>query len=83
MRKGCKRRRSSEIGIDNRVNDLGAMAWAVAPELFLWKGNGDTIARSCDDSLENYASCGILYKEEFLKTGKARMYIEREYKRNL
>ena len=27
------RRSSSEIGIVDRVNDLGAMAWAVAPEL--------------------------------------------------
>ena len=34
MRKECERRRSSEIGIVDRVNDLGAMAWAVAPELF-------------------------------------------------
>lgn len=34
MRKECVRRSSSEIGIVDRVNDLGAMAWAVAPELF-------------------------------------------------
>ena len=34
MRKGCKRRRSSEIGIADRVNDLGAMVDAIAPELF-------------------------------------------------
>lgn len=34
MRKGCKRRRTSEIGADDRGNDLGAMALAVASELF-------------------------------------------------
>lgn len=34
MRKECKRRRSSKIGVDDRVNDLDAMVWAVAPELF-------------------------------------------------
>ena len=34
MRKECKRRSSSEVGIVDRVNDLGVMAWAVAPELF-------------------------------------------------
>ena len=34
MRKECERRRSSEVGIVDRVNDLGAMAWAVAPKLF-------------------------------------------------
>ncbi len=33
MRKECGRRSSSEVGIVDRVNDLGAMAWAVAPEL--------------------------------------------------
>ena len=33
MRKGCEKRRASEIGIGDRVNDLGAMAQAVAPEL--------------------------------------------------
>ena len=34
MRKECERRSSSEVGIVDRVNGLGAMAWAVAPELF-------------------------------------------------
>ena len=34
MRKECERRRSSEVGIVDRVNGLGARAWAVAPELF-------------------------------------------------
>ena len=34
MRKECERRSSNEVGIVDRVNDLGAMAWAVAPELF-------------------------------------------------
>lgn len=33
MRKECERRSSSEVGIVDRVNDLGAMAWAVAPKL--------------------------------------------------
>lgn len=33
MRKGCERRRASEIGIVDSCNDLGAMAWAVALEL--------------------------------------------------
>lgn len=34
MRKECERRSSNEIGIVDKVNDLGAMAWVVAPELF-------------------------------------------------
>ena len=29
----CERRRVSEIGIADSCNDLGAMAWAIAPEL--------------------------------------------------
>ena len=29
----CERRRASEIGIADSCNDLGAMAWAIAPEL--------------------------------------------------
>lgn len=33
MRKGCGKRRSNEIGIAGEVNGLGAMAYAVAPEL--------------------------------------------------
>lgn len=34
MRKGCEIRRSSEIGIVDKVNDFGAMVDAIAPELF-------------------------------------------------
>lgn len=34
IRKVCKRRRTSEVGITDRGNDLGAMALAVASELF-------------------------------------------------
>lgn len=34
MRKECERRSPNEVGIVDRVNDLGARAWAVAPELF-------------------------------------------------
>lgn len=34
MRKECERRSPNEVGIVDRGNDLGAMAWAVAPELF-------------------------------------------------
>ncbi len=33
MRRECERRRLSEIEIADRINDLGAMADAVAPEL--------------------------------------------------
>lgn len=33
MRLACERRRVSEIGIADSCNDLGAMAWAIAPEL--------------------------------------------------
>ena len=33
MRLACERRRASEIGIADSCNDLGAMAWAIAPEL--------------------------------------------------
>ena len=33
MRLACERRRASEIGIADSCNDLGVMAWAVAPEL--------------------------------------------------
>ena len=32
MRLACERRRASEIGIADSCNDLGAMAWAIAPE---------------------------------------------------
>ena len=34
MRKECERRSLYKVRIVDRVNDLGAMAWAVAPELF-------------------------------------------------
>lgn len=34
MRKGCEKKRSSEIGIVDRVNELGAMVRAVAPKVF-------------------------------------------------
>ena len=34
MRRECERRRLSEIEIADRINDLGAMALAVASELF-------------------------------------------------
>ena len=37
MRKECVRRSLSEAGLVDRVNDLGAMAWTLAPEL-LFKG---------------------------------------------
>lgn len=36
MRLACERRRASEIGIADSCNDLGAMAWAMAPELVRW-----------------------------------------------
>ena len=36
MRKECERRCPNEVGIVDRVNDLGARAWAVAPELFFY-----------------------------------------------
>ena len=44
MRKGCERRRSSIIGIADRVNNLGAMAWDVAPELFCEGSNINVIS---------------------------------------
>lgn len=34
MRKECERRRSSEIGIVDKVKDLGAMVDAIAPGVF-------------------------------------------------
>jgi len=34
MRKECEKRSLSEVGIVDRVNDLGVMVRAVAPELF-------------------------------------------------
>ena len=33
MRKECVRRSSSKVGIVDRVNNLGAMAWDIAPKL--------------------------------------------------
>lgn len=43
MRKECERRSLSEVGIVDRVNDLGTMAWAVAPELFYEGFNFDIV----------------------------------------
>ena len=43
MRKECERRSSSEVGIVDRVNDLGAMVWAAAPELFYEGFNFDIV----------------------------------------
>lgn len=34
MGKECERRSSSEVGIVDKGNNLGAVAWAVAPKLF-------------------------------------------------
>lgn len=34
MRKECERRSPNEVGIVDKSDDLGAMAWAVAPKLF-------------------------------------------------
>ncbi len=42
MRRECERRRLSEIEIADRINDLGAMADAVAPEL-LYQSIGQSI----------------------------------------
>ena len=39
MRKECVRRSSSKVGIADRVNNLGAMAWDVSLELFC-EGSG-------------------------------------------
>ena len=44
MRKGCKVRSSSKVGIADRVNNLGAMAWDVAPELFCEGSNINVIS---------------------------------------
>lgn len=43
IRRVCKRRRTSEAGVGDRVKDLDAMAYAVASELFYGKmfGNMD------------------------------------------
>ena len=43
MRKECVRKRSSKVGIADRVNNLGAMAWDVAPELFCKGSNINTV----------------------------------------
>lgn len=43
IRKVCKRRRTSEAGVGDRVKDLGAIAFVIASELFYGKlfGNMD------------------------------------------
>ena len=41
IRKVCKRRRTREIEVGDRGNDLGAMALAVASELFYGESFGD------------------------------------------
>ncbi len=41
IRKVCKRRRTREIEVGDRGNDLGAMALAVASELFYGERFGD------------------------------------------
>ncbi len=41
MSKECGRRSSSEVGIVGKGNNLGARAWAVAPELFCGEMFGD------------------------------------------
>ena len=70
MRKECERRRSSKIGIGDRFNDLGAMAYAVAPEWFCGIVifnviNWERIARNCDSLLKKTMCCGIINKMEF------------------
>lgn len=45
MRKGCKRRRSSEIGKADRVNDSGAMEWLLI--MLLFKKQSQEIAKVC------------------------------------
>ena len=76
MRKGCERRRSNEIGITDSCNDLGAMAWTVAPEL-LFKGfnsgivGWETIARNCESSLEKNMCCGILEAVGWREAGRS------------
>lgn len=51
IRKVCKRRRTSEIEVGDRGNDLGAMALAVASELFYGEmlGNMDKDKREFGD----------------------------------
>ena len=44
MRKGCERIRSSEIGIVDKVKNLGVMAWDVAPELFCEGSNINVVS---------------------------------------
>ena len=44
MRKGCERRRSSEIGIVDKVKDLGAMVDTIAPGVFSGIAILDTIS---------------------------------------
>ena len=69
MRKECGRRSSSEVGIVDRVNDLGAMAWAVAPELCygesfclgIWIRNKN-LKNLVEDKkvLDNFLCCGYI-----------------------
>ena len=54
MRKGCKRRRSSEIGKADRVDDSGAMVDTIAPDavewlliMLLFKKQSQEIAKVC------------------------------------
>ena len=44
MRKECVIRSSRKVGIADRVNNLGAMAWDVAPELFCEGSNINVIS---------------------------------------
>ena len=44
MRKECVRRSSSKVGIADRVNNLGAMAWDVALELFCEGSNINVVS---------------------------------------
>ena len=44
MRKECEVRSSSKVGIADRVNNLGAMAWDVAPELFCEDSNINVVS---------------------------------------
>ena len=43
MRKECERRSPNEVGIVDKGNNLGAMAWAVTPELFCEDCNGGIV----------------------------------------
>lgn len=75
MRKECERRSSSEVGIVDKVNDVGAMAWAVAPKLFYegWlylvmsavNGN-ERFANSCESILKKHLYRVILNEVWFV-----------------